>query len=211
MSFPSTTAASILPFLLLLLQGPLATGARRPADTAPTLRHIASPLTIDSTRQVRKPRPPHHPVKPPVWFLAGDSTTALQSENGGGWGAGFLSFVNTCTTSTDYAVDGATTISFVADGYWAEVLNAVGNATTEGDFEPFVTIQVLPPPPFSVFFSSPSFFPLFECVSCFPRFEFSAWITLVEQVKMSFSFFNLSSGWNPPCAHSSTGTGADKI
>lgn len=27
---------------------------------------------------------------PPYWLLAGDSTTATQSANGGGWGDGFL-------------------------------------------------------------------------------------------------------------------------
>lgn len=94
----------------------------------------------------------------PVWFLAGDSTTALQSSSGGGWGAGFLSFLvpgsppdgNNSSVpvveSTDYAVNGATTVSFVADGYWARVLDAVGRAVGAADcavtYEPFVTIQV---------------------------------------------------------------------
>lgn len=99
---------------------------------------------------------PGHRVQVPVWFLAGDSTTALQSSSGGGWGAGFLSFVvpspgNNSSVpvpveSTDYAVNGATTVSFVADGYWARVLDAVGravgNSTCAVTYEPFVTIQV---------------------------------------------------------------------
>ena len=29
-------------------------------------------------------------TKPPYFILAGDSTTAVQSEGGGGWGTGFL-------------------------------------------------------------------------------------------------------------------------
>lgn len=78
--------------------------------------------------------------KPPAWFLAGDSTTAIQNEDGGGWGAGFLSFVKSPAWGTDYAVDGSTTVSFVDNGYWAEVIDAVGNNT--GDYSPFVTIQV---------------------------------------------------------------------
>lgn len=77
---------------------------------------------------------------PPAWFLAGDSTTAIQNEDGGGWGAGFLSFVKSPAWGTDYAVDGSTTVSFVDNGYWAEVIDAVGNNT--GDYSPFVTIQV---------------------------------------------------------------------
>lgn len=113
------------------------------------------PLGVATARAAAAPRP-----RVPVWFLAGDSTTALQSNSGGGWGAGFLSFVvvpgspdggnNNSSVpvveSTDYAVNGATTASFVADGYWARVLDAVGRAVGASDcavtYEPFVTIQV---------------------------------------------------------------------
>lgn len=80
--------------------------------------------------------------KPPAWFLAGDSTTAVQSSDGGGWGVGFLSFVKSPPAwgGIDYGVNGATTVSFVNGGYWAEVLNAV-EENADG-YEPFVTIQV---------------------------------------------------------------------
>lgn len=33
------------------------------------------------------------PSNPPFFVLAGDSTTAVQSAGGGGWGNGFLSFL----------------------------------------------------------------------------------------------------------------------
>lgn len=40
------------------------------------------------------PAPPAcSPCRPPFFVLAGDSTTAVQSEGGGGWGDGFLSFL----------------------------------------------------------------------------------------------------------------------
>lgn len=77
---------------------------------------------------------------PPAWFLAGDSTTAVQSTSGGGWGEGFLSFVDSPAWGTDYGHNGATTASFVSGGDWDTVIDAVKNSTD--DYRPYVTIQV---------------------------------------------------------------------
>lgn len=77
---------------------------------------------------------------PPAFFLAGDSTTAIQSSNGGGWGIGFLSTLESPAWGIDYGQNGATTVSFVAGGKWSDVINSVQNSTT--DYDVFVTIQV---------------------------------------------------------------------
>lgn len=79
-------------------------------------------------------------TKPPAFFLAGDSTTAIQSAGGGGWGVGFLSFVKSPAWGVDYGHNGATTVSFVDGGDWATVIQAVENNTES--YQPFVTIQV---------------------------------------------------------------------
>lgn len=78
--------------------------------------------------------------KPPAFFLAGDSTTAIQSSNGGGWGNGFISFLRSPAWGVNYGHNGATTVSFVAGGNWDTVLGRVREA--KGGFEPYVTIQV---------------------------------------------------------------------
>ncbi|KAJ5407673.1 hypothetical protein N7509_001556 [Penicillium cosmopolitanum] len=78
--------------------------------------------------------------KSPFFVLAGDSTTAKQSLNGGGWGDGFL---NTTlfhgASGQNYGHNGATTVSFRAGGDWDNVLATIKNASTE--YRPFVTIQ----------------------------------------------------------------------
>ncbi|GFF29155.1 probable rhamnogalacturonan acetylesterase YesY [Aspergillus lentulus] len=85
------------------------------------------------------PTPGHSP-KPPFFLLAGDSTTAKQSSNGGGWGDGFL---NTAlfhgASGLNYGHNGATTVSFRAGGDWATVLAKV--AEYKDRYSPFVTIQ----------------------------------------------------------------------
>lgn len=78
--------------------------------------------------------------KSAAFFLAGDSTTAIQSTNGGGWGTGFLSFLRNGARGVNYGHNGATTVSFVAGGDWATVIGEVKNATA--DYEVYVTIQV---------------------------------------------------------------------
>ncbi|OMP83573.1 Rhamnogalacturonan acetylesterase rhgT [Diplodia seriata] len=78
--------------------------------------------------------------KPGAFFLAGDSTTAVQSENGGGWGSGFLeTTLQNGATGTNYGHNGATTVSFREGGDWDTVLQAVKDAVDE--YTPYVTIQ----------------------------------------------------------------------
>jgi lysophospholipase L1-like esterase len=76
----------------------------------------------------------------PYFVLAGDSTTATQSSNGGGWGDGFL---NTTlfkgASGHNYGHNGATTVSFRAGGNWDKVLSTVKNVSHK--YHPFVTIQ----------------------------------------------------------------------
>lgn len=87
------------------------------------------------------PSPSHspHTNKPAAFFLAGDSTTAVQSSSGGGWGTGFLSTLKPPAYGVNKGHNGATTASFVQGGDWAEVLDLVRNAT--GRYEVFVTVQ----------------------------------------------------------------------
>lgn len=56
-------------------------------------------------------------TKPAAFFLAGDSTTAVQSEGGGGWGNGFLSFLVPPATGANYGRNGRTTVDFVSGGH----------------------------------------------------------------------------------------------
>ncbi|KAI0467956.1 SGNH hydrolase-type esterase domain-containing protein [Xylaria cf. heliscus] len=76
----------------------------------------------------------------PAFILAGDSTTAVQASNGGGWGNGFLSFLIAPATGVNKGHNGATTKSFVAGGDWDVVKGLVGDYKDDGD-EVFVTIQ----------------------------------------------------------------------
>lgn len=78
--------------------------------------------------------------QPPVFFLAGDSTTAIQSSDGGGWGIGFLSTLENPAWGFDYGQNGATTVSFVDGGNWSDVISSVQNSSE--DYSIFVTIQV---------------------------------------------------------------------
>lgn len=77
---------------------------------------------------------------PAAFFLAGDSTTAIQSSGGGGWGDGFLTTLHRGTFGINYGHDGATTASFVSGGDWATVLASVSEY--KDSYSPFVTIQV---------------------------------------------------------------------
>lgn len=79
-------------------------------------------------------RPQKRDLPKPVFFLAGDSTTAPL----GGWGDGFLTTVHG-SYGTNYGKSGATTASFIASS-WATVLAAV--KTSKESYTPFVTIQV---------------------------------------------------------------------
>jgi len=89
--------------------------------------------------EARPPGRPYEEVKPAAFFLAGDSTTAIQiAVNGGGWGNGFLGTLKNNATGINYGHNGATTVSFRAGGDWATVLASVSNAT---NYTPYVTIS----------------------------------------------------------------------
>lgn len=79
-------------------------------------------------------------VKPAAFFLAGDSTTAVQSTGGGGWGDGFLNTtLQKGATGKNFGHNGATTVSFRAGGDWTAVLSAAKAALP--NYTPYVTIQ----------------------------------------------------------------------
>jgi hypothetical protein len=80
--------------------------------------------------------------KPPAFFLAGDSTTAIQSEGGGGWGNGFLTFLQRRAWGVNFGHNGATTKSYVSGGDWANVTQHVRD--NRHKFDVYVTIQVSP-------------------------------------------------------------------
>jgi hypothetical protein len=75
-------------------------------------------------------------MRPPAFFLAGDSTTAPN----GGWGDEFLPLLKNGATGKNFGHSGATTSSFKADGDWGKVLAAVNLSLTS--YRPYVTIQV---------------------------------------------------------------------
>lgn len=77
--------------------------------------------------------------KPAAFYLAGDSTTAAQSNGGGGWGVGFLKTLTNGAIGTDLGYNGDTTVSYVGGGDWANVIDAVTRA--KADYTPYVTIQ----------------------------------------------------------------------
>jgi lysophospholipase L1-like esterase len=99
-------------------------------------------ISLLATSAIALPSPQTKPstTKPPYFILAGDSTTAVQSEGGGGWGTGFLTTTLTKGASGhNYGHNGATTVSFRQGGDWATVLSAAKDASK--DFAPYVTIQ----------------------------------------------------------------------
>ncbi|KAI0803752.1 SGNH hydrolase-type esterase domain-containing protein [Xylaria sp. FL0064] len=79
-------------------------------------------------------------ANPPAFILAGDSTTAIQSTSGGGWGNGFLSFLESPAFGVNKGHNGATTKSFVDGGDWGVVTEFVSNYTAE-EYDVYVTIQ----------------------------------------------------------------------
>ena len=90
-----------------------------------------------------KPPPPHRitALKPAFFVLAGDSTTATQSANGGGWGDGFLNYtLRQGSSGRNYGHNGATTKSFREGGDWGRVIDEAKNRTA--DYTVYVTIQV---------------------------------------------------------------------
>ena len=110
----------------------------------PTLLSVA--VTVSSAYALPWAGPSKPKPKPPAFFLAGDSTTAIQSENGGGWGDGFLALLrkDKGAFGINYGHNGATTVSFngknANDSDWTWVLNSVKQY--KHTHEPYVTIQV---------------------------------------------------------------------
>lgn len=107
----------------MLTQSPLLTLLLTTSAAALTTRYAAPPTNL-----------------PPAFFLAGDSMTAVQAANGGGYGTGFLSFLSSPAWGINYGHNGATTVSFVAGGDWANVISSVKGAV--GKYSPFVPIMV---------------------------------------------------------------------
>jgi len=87
------------------------------------------------------PSPRHFPALKPAYFLlAGDSTTATQSANGGGWGDGFLNFtLKPGSSGRNFGHNGATTKSFRDGGDWYRLITEAKTKTT--NYTVYVTIQ----------------------------------------------------------------------
>ncbi|CZR65678.1 related to acetylesterase [Phialocephala subalpina] len=101
-----------------------------------SINSLAIAASIPQTRYASRSWPPK---KPAAFFLAGDSTTAAQSNSGGGWGIGFLKTLVNGAIGTDLGYNGATTVSYVAGGAWADVIDSVSRS--KASFTPYVTIQ----------------------------------------------------------------------
>lgn len=99
-------------------------------NTVPLWRIITLLATVSPTMA----------TKPAAFYLAGDSTTAAQSDAGGGWGVGFLKTLAHGAIGVDLGYNGDTTVSFVHGGAWANVIDAV--TRSKASFQPYVTIQV---------------------------------------------------------------------
>ncbi|KAH7322957.1 acetylesterase [Stachybotrys elegans] len=74
-------------------------------------------------------------VKPPYFITVGDSTVAID----GGWGDGFLSYLQDGADGINTGKSGATTASYRWEGLWDKAIAAV-EANKEA-FSPIVTIQ----------------------------------------------------------------------
>jgi hypothetical protein len=74
--------------------------------------------------------------KTPAFFLAGDSTVAVD----GGWGDGFLSYFREGAWGVNLAKNVATTSSFVSGGYWSNLTSYVQEYAEEYDV--YVALQV---------------------------------------------------------------------
>ncbi|KAI4614920.1 hypothetical protein J4E80_006426 [Alternaria sp. BMP 0032] len=106
----------------------------------PTTLTYLTLLATASALPSSKPKPKPSAQKPPYFLLAGDSTTAVQSAGGGGWGTGFLTTtLQNGASGTNYGHNGATTVSFRQGGDWATVLSSAQNVSSK--YTPYVTIQ----------------------------------------------------------------------
>ncbi|KAI1113286.1 GDSL-like Lipase/Acylhydrolase [Nemania sp. NC0429] len=107
----------------------------------PTILATPTPSS-QNTDHLFKPPHQHHPPAP-YFILAGDSTTAIQSSNGGGWGNGFLSFLRAGAAGVNKGHNGATTQSFVDGGDWDVVKGLVAEYRRKDPWlaQVYVTIQ----------------------------------------------------------------------
>lgn len=81
-------------------------------------------------------RPEYKHGRPPAFFLAGDSTTAVD----GGWGNGLLAPLVEPARGVNFGLSGATTASFIAAGRWANVTGHLEEYAKAYDC--YVTISV---------------------------------------------------------------------
>lgn len=104
---------------------------------------MASPLctlALLVAATLASPLKPQKAQNPPFFVLAGDSTTAVQSAGGGGWGSGFLNTtLHNGASGQNFGHNGATTVTFRDGGDWANVLAAAESSLPQ--YRPYVTIQ----------------------------------------------------------------------
>lgn len=121
---------------------PLTTKTHKHTTMSPfSLIFLSICLLFTSTLASPTPHPPWA-HKPAYFLLAGDSTTATQSANGGGWGDGFLNHTLAYPSSgKNYGHNGATTKSFREGGDWGRLIGEAKMKIREG-WDVFVTVQV---------------------------------------------------------------------
>lgn len=113
-------------FLFLLLPATITTAAA-----------ASLPLSLPPPQSLPSPSQRHAPrAKEPAFFLAGDSTTAID----GGWGNGLLAPLIEPAWGINFGLSGATTESFKARGYWGNVTAHVKEYAKAWDV--YVTISV---------------------------------------------------------------------
>ncbi|KAI1347851.1 SGNH hydrolase-type esterase domain-containing protein [Xylaria sp. FL0043] len=103
--------------------------------------HLLSPISLSLSLSLPILPLSATAAKPPAFILSGDSTTAIQSTNGGGWGNGFISFLENPAFGVNKGHNGATTKSFVSGGDWAVVTGLVSEYVAAGEYDVYVTIQ----------------------------------------------------------------------
>ncbi|KAI0101482.1 SGNH hydrolase-type esterase domain-containing protein [Nemania sp. FL0031] len=96
---------------------------------------VAATATATPVNILVDRKPGHKHAKPPAFFLAGDSTTAVD----GGWGNGLLAPLIEPAWGVNFGLSGATTVSFVAAGRWANVTQDLKQYAKEYDC--YVTIS----------------------------------------------------------------------
>lgn len=72
---------------------------------------------------------------PPYFITIGDSTVATD----GGWGDGFLSFVDSPADGANRGKSGSTTVSWRANGRWEDLVENIND--TVDDYQTIVTMQ----------------------------------------------------------------------